>query len=74
MTETPHEESSPAWSPDGERIVYSRILDERGMHELYVVNADGSCPTKLLRGLPDAWDTMPDWYAPMSAEGQPLDC
>jgi TolB protein len=71
LTETPHEEASPSWSPDGTRIVYSRILDEDEPHELWVVNSDGSCPTKLL---PGTWDTMPDWYGPADAEAQPLDC
>jgi TolB protein len=74
LTETPHEEASPAWSPDGERIVYSRILDENASHELYVVNADGSCPTKLMPGAPGAWDMQPDWYGPADAAGGSLDC
>jgi TolB protein len=71
LTETPHEEATPSWSPDGAKIVYSRILEEEAVHELYVVNADGSCPTKLL---PGAWDTMPDWYGPADVESGPLDC
>jgi Tol biopolymer transport system component len=74
LTETPHEEASPAWSPDGERIVYSRILDENATHELYVVNADGSCPTKLISGTSGSWDMMPDWYGPADAAGDSLDC
>lgn len=71
LTETPHEEASPSWSPDGTKIVYSRILDEDEDHELWVMNADGSCPTKLLSG---AWDTMPDWYGPAGARSRPLEC
>jgi TolB protein len=71
LTETPHEEAAPSWSPDGEKIVYSRILNEEAVHELYVVNADGSCPTKVL---PGAWDTMPDWYGPANTGSAPLDC
>jgi TolB protein len=71
LTETPHEEAHPSWSPDGEKIVYSRILDERAVHELYVVNADGGCPTRLI---PGAWDTMPDWYGPAGVGGEELDC
>jgi TolB protein len=74
LTETPHEEASPAWSPDGERIVYSRILDANASHELYVVNADGSCPAKLMPASPGAWDTQPDWYGPAGAAPEPLDC
>jgi Tol biopolymer transport system component len=71
LTETPHEEASPSWSPDGTKIVYSRILDDDKPHELWVMNADGSCPTKLLGG---AWDTMPDWYGPAGARSRPLEC
>jgi TolB protein len=74
LTETPHEEASPSWSPYGTRIVYSRILDEDETHELWVMNADGSCATKLLAGPPGAWDTMPDWYGPAAARSEPLDC
>lgn len=74
LTETPHEEATPAWSPDGERIVYSRILDENATHELFVVNADGSCPTRLASGASGSWDTMPDWYGPANAVGERLDC
>jgi Tol biopolymer transport system component len=70
LTETPHEEATPAWSPGAERIVYSRIPDTNGMHELYVVNADGSCPTRLI---PGGSDIMPDWYAPANTKGGPLE-
>jgi Tol biopolymer transport system component len=71
LTETPHEESSPSWSPDGSRIVYSRILDENAVHELWVMNADGSCAGRLF---PGEWDTTPDWYGPAAAAHEPLDC
>jgi Tol biopolymer transport system component len=71
LTETPHQESSPAWSPDGTKILYSRQLDAQDTPALYVVNADGSCPTELL---PGEWDTMPDWYGPAGAAIAPLEC
>ena len=71
LTETPHQEASPTWSPDGTRILYSRQLDADDDHELYVMNSDGSCPTRLL---PGEWDTMPDWYGPSHAEHTPLEC
>jgi TolB protein len=71
LTETPHEEASPSWSQDSTRIVYSRILDEDEVYELWVMNADGSCPRRLL---PGEWDTMPDWYGPVGIPREPLEC
>ena len=42
LTDTPHEyESNPVWSPDGERIVFSRGTDYVDA-DLYVINSDGS--------------------------------
>jgi TolB protein len=71
LTETPHEETDPSWSPDGAKIVYSRQLGNNEPRELWVMNADGSCAERLL---PGEWDTMPDWYGPADAERRPLDC
>jgi TolB protein len=71
LTETPHEEQTPAWSPDGEKIAYSRVHDAHAAYELYVVNADGSCPTRLI---PGGSDLMPDWYGPADTRGESLDC
>jgi TolB protein len=71
LTETPHEEQAPAWSPDGEKIAYSRVLDAHAAYALFVVNADGTCPTRLI---PGASDLMPDWYGPANTRGDPLDC
>lgn len=70
LTETPHDEDNPTWSPDGSRIAYSRVRDRRGDYELFVVNEDGSCPTRVTK----AWAIMPDWYGPASAASRPLDC
>jgi TolB protein len=71
LTETPHEEGSPSWSPDGTKIVYSRILDDDEPQELWVMNADGTCPRRLV---PARWDMMPDWYGPAGARSRPLEC
>lgn len=67
LTETEEEELSPSWSPGGKKIVYASVADDDAPHYLYVANADGSCPTRLLPG------AMPDWYGPGDAENGPLD-
>jgi Tol biopolymer transport system component len=47
------EDHSPAWSPDGSKITFIRCADANGFgcldtpSHLWVVNADGSNPTKL---------------------------
>ena len=37
----------PKWSPDGARIAFASVRD--GTEELYVMNADGSYPTRLTK-------------------------
>jgi Tol biopolymer transport system component len=73
LTETPHDEGgSFSWSPDGTRIVYSRTLGRVGHEpEVLVINADGSCPTRLPL---DPWSRMIDWYGPADSAGEPLPC
>jgi TolB protein len=45
LTDTPQLNSSPAWSPDGNRIAFESQRD--GQREIYVMNADGTAPTRL---------------------------
>jgi hypothetical protein len=52
------EDHNPAWSPDGSKITFIRCVDANGFgcgttSHLWVVNADGSNPTKLTDTL--AW-------------------
>ena len=41
------DDSGPAWSPDGKKIVFTSNRD--GNSEIYVMNADGSGQTNLTR-------------------------
>lgn len=40
LTNSPHADEAPAWSPDGQRIAFSS--ERTGASEIYVMNADGS--------------------------------
>ncbi|MGF1507778.1 MAG: TolB family protein [Anaerolineae bacterium] len=57
LTDTPANDRSPTWSPDGEQIVFSS--DEAGGDDLYVINADGSGRTRITMG--QAADQTPAW-------------
>jgi eukaryotic-like serine/threonine-protein kinase len=49
VTSDPARESDPAWSPEGERLVFSRIGDS-GQGELVLARADGKEERTLLEG------------------------
>ena len=51
-------DSSPAWSPDGQRIAYAAELGGIGESDIYVANADGSDRRRLTR---DAVSRGPRW-------------
>ena len=50
---------NPQWSPDGTKIVFSSNRDGIGNPEIYVMNADGSNPTRLTNN--SAEDKVPSW-------------
>jgi TolB protein len=49
---------SPSWSPDGERIVFSRGTSGDNDSNIYTVNVDGSGLTQVTHG---GRDQSPDW-------------
>ncbi len=55
----PQVDSAPAWSPDGTKVAYQHTLTLGGSPEIYVVNADGSNPTRLTNDPELDW--TPDW-------------
>jgi Tol biopolymer transport system component len=54
----PAADNAPAWSPNGQRIVFQRTLGD-GNEEIYVMNADGSDQTRLTNW--PGTDEDPDW-------------
>ena len=50
-------EGPPAWSPDGGKIAFVSVRD--GNPEIYVMDADGSSPTRLTKN--DSTDGSPAW-------------
>jgi hypothetical protein len=59
------DDSSPAWSPDGQRIVFTTTRD--GNQEIYVMNADGSGAANLSDN--PATDVLADWAPSMDTVG-----
>lgn len=57
LTTTAHENTEPAWSPDGKRIAFTSYRDGNG--EIYVMDADGSHVRRLTTE-PQA-DNAPSW-------------
>lgn len=51
---------SASFSPDGQMIVFGKA-DKKGRGDVWVMNADGSCPHRVLAAKP--WDSGTDWGA-----------
>ncbi len=47
LTSSAAEESNPAWSPDGNRIAFDRIVDTNSNRQLFVMFADGTGVTQI---------------------------
>ena len=61
LTNDPHRDSSPSWSPDGKHIVFSSDRNnDRGHNiEIYVMDADGNNQHRLTNNLTE--DKYPSW-------------
>jgi Tol biopolymer transport system component len=64
-------DGDPTWSPGGKRIAYARIRRENADHDLWLMNADGTCARALTTG--GAWEYQPSWKGPADGDG-PLEC
>jgi Tol biopolymer transport system component len=59
ITNTPQNETSPAWSPDGTRIAFTHSNELGFSAELYTMSPDGSNVTRLTNNSNEDFD--PDW-------------
>lgn len=57
VTDTQDNETSPAWSPDGRRLLF--VSDRNGNRDVYVMNADGNEQTNLSKHASEDW--TPSW-------------
>ncbi|MFB0538094.1 MAG: hypothetical protein ACETWR_24290 [Anaerolineae bacterium] len=57
LTDSEGDDTTPAWSPDGEHIVFVSTRD--GDREIYVMDADGRNQVNLTHNPTDDW--MPSW-------------
>jgi len=59
---------SPAWSPDGASIAFSAGDASKGTGNIWVINADGTNPTRLTNFPPEVKSYAPAW----SADGEQI--
>lgn len=68
LTNSPGDDWSPAWSPDGQRIAFTSTRSARtaGVHNIFIMDADGHNVQQLTYN--QAWDEYPAW----SPDGQQI--
>jgi uncharacterized protein (TIGR03437 family) len=59
LTEDPHPDRLPQWSPDGTKIAF--VSERDGNQEVYVMDADGKNKVNLTRQSPARSDANPKW-------------
>jgi Tol biopolymer transport system component len=59
LTTTAVPEFTPAWSPDGTKIVFVSRIDDEHLNEIFIMNADGSGRLQLTDN--SASDSSPVW-------------
>src|SRR6185436_19359008 len=60
LTNHPAKDISPAWSPDGQQIVFASNRDgSTQSFQLYLMNADGSTPHRIYGG--NGFSSAPSW-------------
>lgn len=73
LTTLEADDSSPAWTVDGKLLFVSdRANADEHHYDVYAMNADGSCPTRLTKN-GEVWDLEPDWN-PAVPGGPSLRC
>jgi TolB protein len=73
LTTLEADDSSPAWTSDGKLLFVSdRANPDAHHYDIYAMNADGTCPTRLTKN-GEVWDDSPDWN-PAVPGGPPLRC
>ena len=71
LTDNPHADSSPSWSPDGKQIAFTSKRDRHVINgiptdEIYLMDADGNNPQNLTN------DPHNDWYPSWSPDGKQI--
>lgn len=65
LTTDPQSDVEPRWSPDGSQILFASGRDANGVHELYLMDADGGNQHRILE-----WPDSYEWGGTWSPDGK----